>query len=163
MVQGTSFSCVQDTRHFGPGLVCSGLDEKTEGWIVWVSRLGDKLSVTTYSHIVSVSDSTTFGIGRKVVPDRVVGGFYVKPVYPSVGVICFELVGLMDKFADGWKVVPFSADSFSDNPVLVPSNKPTIVPEKPKLVPAGNKNESEEPNAEVPSKDKKNKKEKKSK
>lgn len=158
-VPGTSYSCVPDTSAFGPGLVCSGLEEKTDGWIVWIARKGNEISVTTYGHHVVVADSTTFGIGRKVVPDGVVGGFYVKPVYPSVGVIRFELAGLMNKSLDGWKVVPFAIESSSDKPVMAPSGRPSISPDKPKLVPA-NENQPEVKETS-PVKNKKNKKNKK--
>lgn len=158
-VPGTSYSCVPDLSAFGPGLVCSGLDEKTDGWIVWVTRSGNRISLTTYSHHVTAADSTTFGIGRKVVPEGVVGGFYVKPVYPSVGVIRFELVGLMDKGVDGWKVVPFANEVSPEKPVLAPSGKPSIVPDKPKLVPANG--DQAEATESAPAKNKKSKKNKK--
>lgn len=158
-VPGTSYSCVLGTAPFGPGLVCSGLDGKTEGWIVWVSRKGDKLSVTTYSHSVNPADSVTFGIGRKVVPEGVVGGFYVKPVYPSVGVIRFELAGVMDKGQDGWKVDPLAIEPKAGKPSSTPSTRPSIAPDKPKIVPAtGDKAEEKEA---APAKNKKNKKNKK--
>ena len=158
-VPGSSYSCVPDTAPFGPGLVCSGLDGKTEGWIVWVSRKGDKLSITTYSHSVNPADSVTFGIGRKVVPEGVVGGFYVKPVYPSVGVIRFELAGVMDKGQDGWKVDPLAIEQKAGKPSSTPSTRPSIAPDKPKIVPAtGDKAEEKEA---APAKNKKNKKNKK--
>lgn len=158
-VPGTSYSYVPDLSAFGPGLVCSVLDEKTDGWIVWVTRSGNKISVTTYSHHVVAADSTTLGIGRKVVPEGVVGGFYVKPVYPSVGVIRFELAGLMEKESDGWKVAPFASEASSEKQALAPSSKPSIVPDKPKLVPA-NDDQAEAKEA-APAKNKKNKKNKK--
>lgn len=158
IVPGTSYSCVPDTAPFGSGLVCTGLDGNTEGWIVWVSRKGDKLSVTTYSHNVNPADSVTFGIGRKVVPEGVVGGFYVKPVYPSVGVIRFELVGVMDECQDGWKVDPFAIEPQAGK-TAAPSTRPSIAPDKPKIVPAnGDKAEEQETS---PVKNRKNKKNKK--
>lgn len=158
-VQGTSYSCVQDIASFGPGLGCVGLDKKVEGWIVWVSRVGDKLSVTTYSHNVNPADSATVGIGHKVVPEGVVGGFYVNPIYPSVGVIRFELVGVMDKDRDGWKVNPFSMEQQSGQPSIVPATTSSLSPDKPKLVPAdGNKADEQETS---PARNKKNKKNKK--
>ena len=153
-IPGTSCSSVADTSVFGPGLSLGTLEEENEGWIVWVTRDGNKVAATSYSHRVVLSDSTSFGLGRKVIPSGVVGGFYVKPVNPSVGVIRFDLAGLMEKGIDGWKVVPFNADK-------VQVKKPTIVPDKPKLVPAG-ENKQVDVNA-VPPKDKNNKKEKKNK
>ncbi len=153
-LEGIAYSCVADTSSFGPGLFLGGFDKETEGWIVWVSRKGNKLSTTTYSHRVIPTDSTTFGIGRKVVPDGVVGGFYVKTVYPSVGAIRFDLAGMMAKGPDGWKVVPL-------NGVEEQAAKPVLASEKPKLVPVGEKKADDEPGA--PIKEKKNKKDKKNK
>lgn len=155
-ISGTPYSSVADTVTFGPGLSLGEFGAENDGWIVWVAREGNKLSTTTYSHRVVMADSTSFGIGRKVVPTGVVGGFYVKPEYPSVGVIRLELVGLMDKGIDGWKVVPLEGGK----DLL---KKPALTPEKPKLVPAGEKKESEGTEAEAPAKDKKSKKEKKNK
>lgn len=149
----TSYSRVSEVETFGPGLSICSLDAENEGWIVWVAREGNKLSVTTYSHRVAIADSTTFGIGRKVVPSGIVGGFYVKPSYPSVGVITFGLAGLMEKGSDGWKVIPIEGGK-----ILV--QKPTLVPDKPKLVPAGDKKDSD---SEAPVEDKKNKRDKKNK
>lgn len=150
---GTSYSCVSEVDTFGPGLSICALDAENEGWIVWIAREGNKLSVTTYSHRVAVADSTTFGIGRKVVPNGVVGGLYVKPSYPSVGVVSFSLAGLMEKGSDGWKVVPIECGK-----TLV--QKPALAPDKPKLVPAGDKKDND---SEAPAKEKKNKRDKKNK
>ncbi|MBR0532112.1 MAG: hypothetical protein IJJ96_05840 [Bacteroidales bacterium] len=145
----TQYQIVEDTDTFGEGLSVGKVDKSSDGWIVWVCRAENKVTLKAYSHVLSISDSTSYDLGYKVVPDNALGGIYVGTAYPSPGEVRFELLGMLANNEDEWGIVLLDA----------PSQTPVLSPDKPKLVPAGDK-KVEATSAAVP-KEKKNKKNKK--
>ena len=76
-IPSTSFSAFKDSVTFSDGLKISKIGDSAEGWIVWVCQSGDQITLKSYSHFLASSDSTSYGIGYKVVPDNAIGGFFV--------------------------------------------------------------------------------------
>ena len=126
-IQHCGYSIVKDKDTFTTGLTLGKRDDLTEGFVVWLSKKDSSLSVSSYAHIQKI-DSTIISLAGKFVPEGVVGGVYVKPTYPSLGVIRFELLGILDYRSSKWEIVMLDGIS----------NEAVISSERPKLVPATN-------------------------
>ena len=88
----------------------------------------------SYSHFVSVSDSSSFSLGHKVIPENAIGGFFVSPVNISIGSVRFDLMGLLSKNEEEWGIVLLD----------IPGETLGLTPDKPKLVPAGKQQKTSE-------------------
>ena len=114
-IPSSSFVIIQDSVSFGGGLVIGERSKKSEGYVVWLTRVGNKLSLTSYSHSLPDSlNSTVFSLGGKAVPEGVVGGMYVKETYPEIGTVRLELLGIMERDDNEWKIVMISSPETID-------------------------------------------------
>lgn len=144
-IKGTAFSIVNDTVSF-PSHMTIGISPKPlNGWIAWISKNDNHISIRYQSHNVAESDSTN--ILRPIVPEEdIIGAFYVVPRYPAPGEIKFELAGLVDYNDSEWQLILLGGSSQD----LVPTD------DKPRLVPAKQKGQKEDKAERKPSR-KKNK------
>lgn len=124
-IDGTVFSIVNDTVSFPSLMTFGGSSKPSNGWIAWVSKKDNHISVRYQSHSVAESDSTN--ILRPIVSENVIGAFYVVPHYPAPGVIKFELAGLVDYKDSDWRLILFGGSSQNLVPV---EDKPRLVPAK---------------------------------
>ena len=127
-IGNTGYSFFPNPYLFSGGLTAGKFDNTSDGWIVWVCREGDRLSIKAFSHSLSSSDPESFGMGAKTIPDNAIGGFYVQTTYPSVGNVSFVLLGILTKNNDGWEIALLDSDkAFSslnpDRPALVPAKE----------------------------------------
>lgn len=139
----SSFTVVEDPGTFAEGLPFGKREGTVEGYVVWLSKKGNGLTVTSYSHNLAASDSSFVSLAGKAVPEGAVGGVYVAPSYPSAGTIRFELLGVLENSVNGWQIVKTGSQM----------ETPELSADKPKLVPAGKKKAEA-----AATKDKKNKK-----
>lgn len=123
-IEGTSYSLVNDTVSFPSHLSLGGASKPSNGWIAWVLKKGNSISLRYQNHRITESDSTN--VLRPLVSENIIGGFYVVPRYPSPGEIRFELDGLIVFKDSEWRLIMLGTSLLN----LVPAE------DKPRLVPA---------------------------
>lgn len=120
------------------GFVLDDAPGKKNGWVIWLMVKRDtdfeksvELNFAIFRRDIEVDkDHDMFDVDSFYTDDEILGGIYVVPYYPNIGVLEFRLGGIMAKFDNRWKILcPFVA-------------------EKPVAAAGGNKN-SEDSNAEL--------------
>ena len=147
-IPSSSFVLVEDSVTFKEGLTIGERVGAIDGYIIWLTRTGNKLSIASYGHHLSDSlDSSVIDLQGKAIPSGAIGGIYVKQTIPEVGTIRFDLLGVLDKEDKNWRIVMIN----NPVPVMVQSQG------KPKLVSASESASGEDKGLEKKRKDKKNK------
>lgn len=94
-----------------------------EGWVVWIvcDKDVDFEKSTTLNFIVYRKDikiekkSQQFDINVPNTDKSLLGGLFVVPEYPQIGVIKFNLYGIIAPFKDKWKIYcPFVGITFEE-------------------------------------------------
>ncbi|MBR0531062.1 MAG: hypothetical protein IJJ96_00485 [Bacteroidales bacterium] len=124
----TSYEVVEVSSDVSEGLMVGGWSEKVDGFVVWLSKKENILSINAYGQH---ADSTIVSMTGKTAPEGAIGGVFIKPTYPSAGTIHFEILGFLDNGPEGWRIIMI------DNPI----ETPVLSEDKPKLVPATPKQE----------------------
>ena len=112
------------------GLVVGKTGQKEEGYLVWLSKNGDKLEMSARTYTITPKDSSAVTVSGITLPGGTLGGAFVKPTFPQGGIVYFEVLGVMERGTDGWKIsiIDTSDDTSEEAPAEVSTDVPKLVP-----------------------------------
>lgn len=103
---------VKDSCFAGEGFLLAESAGKREGWLVWLaSDKADRdewdaarLSLVSYRYQIDLSSENPMVESPKT-DKSVIGGIYVEPVFDPIGVVRFELGGVLVKEGAAWQLL----------------------------------------------------------
>lgn len=104
---------VRDTSYRESGLTIDDSVSQKEGWLVWVYREGNELTIKSFRQKLAFNDTT--GIASIRQPEAGVApvmGVCLCTDCPEVGTIRFKLSAIVEQFADGWKAISLAPYAF---------------------------------------------------
>lgn len=128
-IHSSKFSIMKDsTNKLSSGLVTGHTSGQEEGYIVWLYKDGNKLDVSARSYTIEPKDSSVVSLAGVMLPAETLGGIFVKPTFPQGGIVYFEVLGVMEKVADEWKINIIESGSETTPVEDVPEEKLKLVP-----------------------------------
>lgn len=106
---------------------------KKDGWIVLLTTMdaeaeNPEISLITYRHAISTeADITQYEIPSPSTNRNVVGGIYITPHYPDIGVLEFQLVGIIIPVDTKWYMLRICDDSITEEDIDAPAESLTEI------------------------------------
>lgn len=124
-------SSINDSIFSNKGFKVVIPSRKTEGWVVWITAKkgldmitsGNAVSYQIYKkEIAFTEDSLCYEIIGPTTDDNIIGGIYIVPGEPQIGILEFNISGVMIKNNENWKLIPLkflnSTDENDDREVV---------------------------------------------
>lgn len=97
---------IQDSLFTRKGLMLDNEGGQKDGWLVWVYREGNNLSLKSFRQKFAINNTnSTASILQPEENATPLMGVLLTTDYSEVGVIRFKLAAIVERFADGWEAV----------------------------------------------------------
>lgn len=131
---------IRDTLISRKGLVIDKEGGQKDGWLVWLYREGNVLTLKSFRQKFMLDDTTSMtSILQPDENDTPLMGVLLSTDYSEVGVIRFKLAAVVEQFAEGWKAISI----VQDRPVAEEEHTLVAAPDipiEPITPPSGKKN-----------------------
>lgn len=130
-IENTGKIIVRDSLFHNNGLSIGTINEDDEGWIVWIYRAGNKVSLRSFKQNAGTKDNlSTIKIQQPPTEDNLFCGILLAADYSEVGTIRFRMAALVEKVEDIWQAYPVM--SLKKNVIelkLIEAKSPDTIPQ----------------------------------